>query len=110
MTSDEHFHSHHDMGGEPAGPVNPSEHDYALWEKRVDALMVLLSGAGKRLITVDELRRGIESIGPEAYDKMSYYERWITSITGLMIEKGVLTKDEIEARVAQLKTSGEGLA
>jgi hypothetical protein len=110
MTSDEQFHSHHDMGGQSAGPVRPSEHDYALWEKRVDALMVLLSGAGKRLITVDELRRGIESIGPDAYDKMAYYERWITSITGLMIEKGVLSKDEIEARVAKLKAAGEGLA
>lgn len=110
MTSDEQFRSHHDMGGQPAGPIQPAEHDYALWEKRVDALMVLLSGPGKRLMTVDELRRGIESIGPEAYDKMSYYERWITSITGLMIEKGVLGKDEIEARVAELKASGEGLA
>ena len=98
------------MGGLPAGPVRPGEHDYALWEKRVDALMVLLSRADKRLITVDELRRGIESIGPEAYDQMAYYERWITSITGLMVEKGVLSKAEIEARVAALKASGEGLA
>lgn len=111
MTSqDDRFHSHHDMGGEPAGEVRPSEHDYALWEKRVDALMVLLSGADKRVITVDELRRGIESIGPDAYDRMSYYERWITSITGLLVEKGVLGKDEIEARVARLKASGEALA
>ena len=31
--------SHHDMGGLAAGPVLPAEHDYALWEKRVDALM-----------------------------------------------------------------------
>lgn len=104
------FRSHHDMGGLPAGPVRPGEHDYALWEKRVDALMVLLSRADKRLITVDELRRGIESIGPEAYDRMAYYERWITSITGLMVEKGILSKAEIEARVAALKASGEGLA
>ena len=34
---------HHDMGGEPAGPVENTKHDYAPWEKRVDALMVLLS-------------------------------------------------------------------
>ena len=49
---------YHDMGGLPAGPVERSEHDYALWEKRVDALQVLLSAKGQ--ITTDELRRGIE--------------------------------------------------
>ena len=65
------------MGGLPAGAVEPAEHDYALWEKRVDALMALLGHKDRRLITVDELRRNIESLGPEAYDTMSYYERWI---------------------------------
>ena len=31
------------MGGDPAGDINHDEHDFALWEKRVDALMVLAS-------------------------------------------------------------------
>ena len=34
---------HHDMGGLPAGTCSHDEHDYELWEKRVDALLVLLS-------------------------------------------------------------------
>ena len=63
----------HDMGGLPAGEVVLSEHGFALWEKRVDAFMVLLSRKG--LMTVDELRRNIESLGADAYDKMGYYER-----------------------------------
>lgn len=109
-SSDEQYRSHHDMGGLAAGPVRPAEHDYALWEKRVDAMMVLLSSPPKRIITVDELRRGIESIGPEAYDKMAYYERWITSIAGLLVEKRVMSRQEIDARIAQLKASGEALA
>ena len=61
---------HHDMGGEPAGPIEKTEHDYAPWEKRVDALLVLLSRKDRRLMTVDELRRNIESLGADAYDKM----------------------------------------
>jgi hypothetical protein len=93
--------SHHDMGGLPAGPVTPTEHDYALWEKRVDALMVLLSGA--RQMTVDELRRNIESIGPDAYDRMSYYERWIHSITQTLIQRGVLTIDELGRKMAEVE-------
>ena len=45
----------HDMGGDPAGAINRDEHDYALWEKRVDALMVIASKKG--YFTVDGLRR-----------------------------------------------------
>ena len=83
------------MGGVPAGAVEPTEHDYALWEKRVDALMMLLSSEERRLVTVDELRRNIESLGPEAYDRMTYYERWIHAITQTLLQRGVISVDEL---------------
>jgi hypothetical protein len=79
---------HHDIGGQEAPTVVRDEHDPAPWEKKVDALLRLLSAKG--VMTVDELRRGIEEIGPGAYDELSYYERWITSITNILIEKGVI--------------------
>lgn len=87
------------MGGLPAGPVEKTEHDYALWEKRVDALLVLLSKKGH--LTVDELRRNIESLGADAYEKMGYYERWIYAITQTLIQRGVITIDELGRRMAQ---------
>ncbi len=93
----------HDMGGLPAGPVDRSEHDYALWEKRVDALLVLLSDRERRLLRVDELRRGIEQLGEAAYEDMTYYERWIASITGNLLEKGVLTSDELGRKMAEVE-------
>jgi hypothetical protein len=96
--------SHHDMGGLPAGPVEANEHDYALWEKRVDALLVLLSQKG--LMTVDELRRNIESLGPDAYDSMSYYERWISAIANTLIQRGVITIDELGRRIAAAQNGG----
>jgi hypothetical protein len=99
--------AHHDMGGLPAGPVDRSEHEAAFWEKRIDAIMMLLSNKQRRLLRVDELRRGIESLGPDAYDKLSYYERWIASIAGILVEKGVLTQQEIDARIAQLRSRRE---
>ena len=37
---------HHDMGGEPAGPIDRHEHDLAPWEKRVDAILRLLLAKG----------------------------------------------------------------
>jgi hypothetical protein len=93
--------SHHDMGGQPAGPVEASEHAYALWEKRVDALLVLLTGA-KRM-SVDELRRNIEAIGPEAYDRLTYYERWIHSIAQTLIQRGVISIDELGRKMQEIE-------
>ena len=92
---------HHDMGGEPAGPVVPEEHHYAAWEKRVDAIVRLLTARG--VMTVDELRRGIEELGPGAYDEMSYFQRWIASVGNLLLEKGVVTVDELGTRLAAVE-------
>jgi len=98
------------MGGLPAGRVEPTEHDYAQWERRVDALMVLLSGVkgGKRLMTVDELRKNIEALPPDAYERMSYYERWVTSITQTMIQRGLITTEELGRKMQEVEKRDAG--
>ena len=89
----------HDRGGwADAGPIERAEHDYAMWEKRTDAMLRLLT-RDRHIIRVDELRRAIESIPPKNYETMSYYERWITAIEALIIEKGLLSREEIDRRV-----------
>jgi Nitrile hydratase beta subunit len=93
----------HDMGGQPAGPVERTEHDYALWEKRVDALLVLLSNKDIRHMTVDELRRNIEGLGSVAYETLSYYERWMHSIAQTLIQRGVITVDELGRKMADVQ-------
>jgi hypothetical protein len=94
----------HDMGGESAGRVERDEHDYPDWEKRVDALMMILSGikGSKRLITVDELRKNIEALPPQAYDAMGYYERWIASVTQTLIQRGIITTEELARKMAEV--------
>ena len=89
----------HDMGGQPAGVVNKEEHDYALWEKRVDALMVLLTNDLK-LMTVDQLRKGIEALPPTAYDGMTYYERWMASITNSLLDSNIISPEELRVRMS----------
>ena len=91
------------MGGLDAGPVVPSEHDYTPWEKRVNAILRLLAGKERRLITLDEHRRAVENLGPGIYDELSYYERWISAITNILIEKGVITVDELGRRMEDVK-------
>ncbi len=90
--------AYHDIGGLPLGEIDRGEHDYAMWEKRVDAMLVLLTKKG--IITVDELRYGIENLGADAYEKLSYYERWIASVTRALQARGVITTDDLGRKMA----------
>jgi len=92
---------HHDMGGLPHGPVDTSAHDAELWEKRVDAMRNLLGQ--KNLFRTDELRRHIEDLPPGDYDGLSYYERWILSIAHHLLERGIVTADELGRKMAEVE-------
>lgn len=100
---------HHDMGGLDAGPIDQNGHDKAPWEKRVDALMRLLSDDKRQLLRVDELRRVIEDLGPDVYDKYSYYERWMAAITQIMLEKNVITPSELGERMEAIEVRQKAL-
>jgi len=91
---------HHDMGGLPAGPVDRSQHEYAEWERRVDAMSVLVGN--KKLCTVDQRRRNIEGLPPEVYDKTGYYEKWVLSLGESLIQRGVITTEELARKMAEV--------
>ena len=92
----------HDMGGLDAGKIKKEDKDYALWEKRVDAMMMLLTN-DLELMTVDQLRKGIEALPPSAYDQMTYYERWIASITSSLVESGVISSEELRSTMSTVQ-------
>ena len=88
----------HDRGGAPApGPIDRSEHEYSMWEKRTDAMLRLLWERG--ILNVDEHRRAMESIEPVTYEALSYYERWLVGLETLLIEKGIVSRAEIDRRI-----------
>ena len=99
--------AYHDVGGDDFGPVPMIDGEYQLWEKRVDAMMRLLSSPDVALMRVDELRRGIETLGEAAYNAEPYYGKWARSLAKIMVEKGVLTQDELDARIAALRAERE---
>ena len=82
------------------------EHEHALWERRVDAMMLLLTNPSRKLLILDELRRNIEALGPGAYEHMDYYERWIAAIAAAMVERGVVTGDELGRKMAEVEVRG----
>jgi nitrile hydratase subunit beta len=93
----------HDLGGLPAGPIEPTDHAKTLWEKRTHALLLLLAHPSRGLVNVDELRRGIEALGEAEYNRLSYYEKWISSITNILLQKGALTPDELGRKLAEIE-------
>ncbi len=99
--------AHHDVGGTTEGTAIPREqHAFHPWELRVDALMMVLTDAkrpGGPYMTVDELRRHIESLTPEEYRSLGYYEKWLSSIAAQMVERGIISQAALDARMAQLE-------
>ena len=42
-------------------------------------------------------------VGPGVYDELSYYERWISSATNLLLEKGVIHVDELGRKMSEIE-------
>jgi nitrile hydratase beta subunit len=88
----------HDLGGRQGfGRIRyragaPAFH--AAWEKRVNALYGLAVKRG--IFNMDEYRHAIERMSPRHYLSASYYERSLTSLATLCVEKGVVTREELE--------------
>ena len=74
-----------------------------MWEKRVDAMLILLTGPKKGAFKIDAMRRVIEDYGQQQYDSTTYYEKWIRAIRNLLVEQEVLTRSELEVRLAAVR-------
>ena len=99
----------HDLGGLPAGPVDTAPHDPTFWEKQIDAMNMLLAQKGLR--RTDENRRYVEMLGQDAYDRLTNSARWTAALARPLLDKGVLTQDQIDAKVAEVRAKlGEDAA
>ncbi len=90
----------HDLGGRQGfGPVRFT-HDakafHASWEVRVNSLYAHAVRRG--VFNMDEYRHAIERMDPRHYLTASYYERSLTSLATLCVEKGLVTRAELERR------------
>jgi nitrile hydratase beta subunit len=101
----------HDMGGMHGfGPVVREENEpvfHAPWEKTV--FMLSRATRVQGIINIDESRHGIERMPPADYLAASYYERWLSSLERVLVEKGVVTQQELDARVALLQEQPDAL-
>jgi nitrile hydratase subunit beta len=88
------------MGGmDGFGPVVREQNEpvfHAGWERRMYALIGPAMGAAQ--VNTDEFRHAIERIPPARYLASSYYERWIAAAETILVEHGVVTREELLAR------------
>lgn len=90
--------AHHDLGGVSKFMclgVEAESHALTGFDREVDAIRQIL--AAKQMMSVDELRRGIEAIPEDEYHRLDYYQRWLRSITDTLLRKGLITEDELRA-------------
>ncbi|HEX6003686.1 MAG TPA: hypothetical protein VFZ14_06795 [Burkholderiales bacterium] len=90
----------HDMGGEAAGPVDTTDHGMKFWEKQANALRSTLSR--NNLVRVDELRRAAEDLG-DRYYQLEYFERTTVALRTVLLEKGLITEDGLQAKMAEIR-------
>ena len=92
----------HDIGGLAglAAPIDRHEHELSLYEKRVDALVMLLGGPKRQCFKIDALRRVVESYAEQEYDQIPYYDRWMRAVRDLVIEQELISPAELRAQLA----------
>ena len=90
----------HDLGGLNEGAIDTQEHDVSLYERRADAMIVLLATHG--YFTIDAQRRVWEDLPPDVYRTTRYYDSWLLHSKILLIERGLIDEAELQARIDEV--------
>jgi nitrile hydratase beta subunit len=96
----------HDLGGmQGFGPINPEPNEpvfHAEWERRAFAITLAAGALGKW--NIDESRYAREQQPPAEYLATTYYEHWLFGLEKLLVEKGLVTAEELAACKPAAKT------
>ena len=87
-----------DMGGVWSGEVQPEPNEptfHAEWERRAFALTLAMAMPGGWNIDMSRFAR--EDRPPQEYLGLSYYQIWLAGLERLMLERNLVSADEIEA-------------
>jgi hypothetical protein len=91
-----------DIGGQGAPPISRVEHPLEPWEKRCHALADVLDF--HKVINTEEKRHGVEALGTEIDNALTYYERWIVAFANILFQKGILTPGELASKMNEVES------
>lgn len=94
---------YHDIGGLDYGPVDPNVTEIKPWEKLSTSISNALGAGGRKIFVTDESRRAREQMGEPLYSELGYFERATECMKMVLIEKGYLTEEELEARMKEIE-------
>jgi nitrile hydratase subunit beta len=100
---------YHDIGGNQAGSIPKVELPWLHWEKQVEAIRNLLGDGTRRVLSLDEMRRGFESFGADKYKALSFYRRRLEAMIDILVEKDVFTRAELEKEIASVRARWESV-
>ena len=89
-----------DIGGQPAGPVDTTDHGMRFWERQANAFRSTVQATG--ITCTDELRRAAEDLGDE-YHKLEYFEITTRAMRTVLVEKGIVTEQELAGKMAEIR-------
>ena len=96
-----------DIGGEDWGPIPLTQKETPDWAKLSTALRAALGDQGAGLVNLHEGRRAREEMGYERYHALGYFEMGMQAIYDILVQKGVVTEQEVADRIAALKAASK---
>ncbi|WP_429518425.1 hypothetical protein [Rhodococcus sp. BE178] len=94
-------HVLHDVGGQPALPVAYKEKPEEDWEMNTYLTCECLAWRGS---WNSEMRRRAEvDLGETQYFGLPYYARWITVAAKVMVDKGLISLDELSDKIDEVR-------
>jgi hypothetical protein len=93
-----------DIAGLPAGTVPKQDRRLLFWERQMLATFNALQA--RKVVTRDEERRALEEMTEEYHKRAGHYQRRLDGMIRLLVEKGLVRADEVEARTRDILARG----
>lgn len=88
----------HDVGGQDI-ELNLTDTPKTWWERKIDATLSICTDKG--IFSVHELRKGIEELGENLYNSLSYYEKWTISISKALITNKIISTEDLDRALGE---------
>jgi len=89
-------------------PIDRRDGEATWFDKRVDAMLALVTGQSKGPYNADLHKRAVDYYAQFEDPSRSYAESWLLAIRAVLIDEGTLSEQEIDARLDAVRTKTGG--